>query len=188
MPWYIVHLSHQGEKETSKSIIRTVKSFLGKGSNAYIPYVKGNGPEFRREFYLVEGYVFVYFEGKEIRKLLDMEEEPFFDLVVTTIDQEGSRQPEEMPEWRIDEMRRRVKEELENPESIDIEDWVLATDGNCRNLQGEVIAVQGDSATVFFDFHSKIRREDIPLFCLRKKERDEGLESVEVLIEDEDYI
>lgn len=188
MPWYIVHLSYQGEKETSKSIIRTAKTFLGKGSDAYIPYVKGNGPEYRREFYLVEGYVFVFFEGKEIRQLLSIEEEPFFDVVVTTEDSEGNRQPEEIEEWRIDEMHRRVKEELENPDSIDLGDWVLATDGNCRNLRGEVIGVEGDQAVVLFDFHSKIRREWIPLFCLRREERDAESLCPQDILEDDDYI
>lgn len=166
--WYSVHLSHQGEKESSKSIIRTVKAALGKGSDAYIPCVMGEGPGYRKEFYLVEGYVFVTFRGDKIRQLLALEENVFFDEVVTCKDKKGRRQPQAIPDTEILEMQRRVKDELENPDGVQEGDEVLVIDGDCRHLEGIVKSVKGVIATVHFDFFSKTKKEKIPLFCLKK--------------------
>lgn len=166
--WYSVHLSHQGEKESSKSIIRTVKSALGKGSEAYIPCVRGEGPGYRQEFYLVEGYVFVTYKGNKLRSLMALEDDPFFDSIVTFKDKKGRRQPQPISDREIEEMRQRVRDELENPDGVEEGDDVYVIDGDCRYLEGVVKSVKGVMATVHFDFFSKTKKAKIPLFCLKK--------------------
>lgn len=188
MPWFIVTLSYQGEKETSKSISRTLRNYLGKGSEVFIPHVRGEGQGFRKEFCLFEGYAFVKCSEKHYPKLMALEEDqPLFEGVVCTVDDDGVRQPEEVDESLILSLQGQVKKELENPEGIDVGECVLVTDGDCRNLQGEVLWVSNTHALVLFDFWSKHRLECIPLFCLSRSEQ--GVEEdVEFVIPEEDYL
>jgi len=172
MPWYALQISYQGERETSKSLIRTVKTSLGRGSDAFIPCVRGEGQGYRKEFGLVEGYVFVFYQKKNMKSLLALEEHPFFDELVTYLDDEGRRQPEEIGEDTIEEMKVSAHSKLENPGGVGEGDWVLVIDGDCRHLEGLVEKVEGSDALVSFEFHSKNKSMVIPLFCLRKAEKD----------------
>lgn len=188
MPWFIVTLSYQGEKETSKFISRTLRNYLGKGSEVFIPHVRGEGQGFRKEFLLFEGYVFVKCGEKNYPKLLALEEDqPLFEGVVCAIDDDGIRHPEEVPDSLILSLQGQVKKDLENPEGLDVGECVLVTDGDCRNLKGEVLWVDSTHALVLFDFWSKYRFESIPLFCLSRSEQG-AEEGTEYAIPEEDYI
>jgi transcription antitermination factor NusG len=143
-----------------------MQRLLGKMAvEVFIPCLRAEGPHYTKDFYFMEGYTFVRFEGDPAR-VFKIEADPFFESVVAMPTKKG-RLPEPISEKSIQEIRDKVGG-MVNPNDIAIGDTVLALDGVCRNMEGTVEAIVRHQATVAFVMYSKTRKEKIPLFCLKR--------------------
>lgn len=166
MPWYTVQVSYYGEKESAETLRKTLQRLLGKAATEiFIPCLRAQGPHYTKDFYLLEGYAFVCFEG-DSSKLFKIEGDPLFQTVVATQTRKG-RFPEVVDDRTIEDMKQRMVGML-NPNDIVVGDQVVALDGVCRHMEGLVEGVSNNSAVVYFKLYSRERRESIPLFCLKR--------------------
>lgn len=165
--WNIVQLSYLGEREPSSEIVKVLKKVGGKGTEVFVPAIKGPGKTFKVENFLVDGYVFVK-TARDPSCLLKLEDNPLFTQVVTQTE-EGERFLNQVSDRSIEDVRQRL-DELRDPESIQVEDRVLITDGTYRNMVGVVKEIDEEGmATIYIKLHSKERKPKVPLFCLTRE-------------------
>lgn len=165
--WYIVQLSSSGEKEPSEVIAKAIRKVAGPGSEVFAPVVKGPGVEYKNEYSLLDGYVFVK-PTRDPTALLRLEESSLFIQAVHSSEGRGKKTMHFLSDLEVDQLRGRLVELLD-PEKIVVGDRVKILDGPYKNMVGEVVEVAGGEGRVEVDLRSKDRSPRIPLFCLTRK-------------------
>jgi len=144
--WVVIELNSIGESKVDDGTLEdSLRRDLDVQDNfpIFIPvisYPKGNRTI---NIHLMEGYVFVG-SGLQDIAYFALERKGYVSQIISTTGRVRSLSV--VPNSKVEDLRRKLRELV----SMDIQSgaWVRITDGVCRNLEGSVIIVGGDMATV----------------------------------------
>lgn len=165
--WIALELNRLGETKIEEGTLATsIRHDLGVGPDfpVFIPavtYLKSGKPT---TMYLMEGYVFVA-SGLDETAYFALERRPYVEAVMSSLAGPYKiRTLHTIPDAEVARLKKQLRELTGN--DIRVNDWVKATEGSYMSLEGRVLEIVGDNASVNIQLKSIKVIATIPRICL----------------------
>jgi len=166
LQWVVIELSYLGEMKSDEGVLEdTLRKDLGVKSEfpIFIPattYYKNGNPV---TLHLMQGYIFLS-SGLPSTTYFALEKKPYINQVLSEDNHLGIRSLSVIPSTHVEALKAKLRAAVS--EGISINTHVKVLEGPYEHMEGEVILLQDETASVLFSLRSRQLIVNLPKVLL----------------------